>query len=136
MPPAVREKLVTSRLPPVETTQSSALRAILSHRFHYGVLLLFHFFYSIYLRLRLIYHTLVNKIYSMVYYHHRTPELIKRDVQNLARLPGHLSVALELENGDKVAGLDTLIDDMAEIIAWCASAGIFTVSVYEKTGQC
>ena len=135
MPPAVREKLVSSRLPPVEPTHKSALRAFISHRFHYAVLLLFHFFYSIYLRLRLIYHTLANKTYSTVYYHHRTPELIKRDVQNLARLPGHLSVALELENGDKVAGLDTLIDDMAEIIAWCASAGIFTLSVYEKTGQ-
>ena len=70
----------------------------------------------------------------MLYYHHRTPQLIQKDVAQLSRLPNHLSVILELDERDRVGGLDTLIDDVAEIACWCASAGVPLLSVYERTG--
>lgn len=72
----------------------------------------------------------------MLYYHHRTPQLIQKDIKQLSRLPNHLSVILENDQNDRLGGLDALIDDVAEIACWCASAGIPMLSVYEKTGGC
>jgi dehydrodolichyl diphosphate syntase complex subunit NUS1 len=72
---------------------------------------------------------------AILYYHHRTPELIQKDVKGLSRLPEHLSVILKLEDGGRGgAGLEALVDEVAEIAAWCACAGIPTLSVYEQTG--
>lgn len=57
------------------------------------------------------------------------------DVKALRRLPEHLSVVLKLEDGGRGgAGLETLVDEVAEIAAWCACVGIPTLSVYENTG--
>jgi dehydrodolichyl diphosphate syntase complex subunit NUS1 len=78
----------------------------------------------------------VDRVFAILYYHHRTPELIKKDVKGLQRLPEHLSVILKLEEGAKGgAGLEILVDEVAEIAAWCACAGIPTLSIYEKTGK-
>lgn len=33
------------------------------------------------------------------------------------------------------AGLEVLVDEVAEIAAWCACVGIPMLSVYEKTGM-
>lgn len=42
---------------------------------------------------------------------------------------------LKLEDGGRGgAGLEALVDEVAEIAAWCACAGIPTLSVYEQTG--
>lgn len=89
-----------------------------------------------YIRIRQTYHAVTDRIYSVLYYHHRTPELIERDVKGLSRLPKHLSVILELEdNGRGGAELERLVNEAADISAWCASAGISQLSIYEKTGQ-
>jgi dehydrodolichyl diphosphate syntase complex subunit NUS1 len=73
---------------------------------------------------------------AILYYHHRTPELIQKDVKGLSRLPEHLSVILKLEDGGRGgAGLEALVDELAEIAAWCTCVGIPMLSVYEKTGQ-
>lgn len=75
-------------------------------------------------------------IYSVLYYHHRTPALIERDVKGLSRLPKHLSVILSLEDGaSSGAELERLVNEAADIAAWCASAGIPRLSIYEKTGK-
>jgi len=56
-------------------------------------------------------------------------------VKGLSRLPKHLSVILELEgNGRGGAELERLVNEAADISAWCASAGIPQLSIYEKTG--
>jgi len=74
-------------------------------------------------------------VFAILYYHHRTPELIQKDVKGLSRLPEHLSVILKLEDEAKGgAGLEGLVDEVAEIAAWCACAGISTLSIYERTG--
>lgn len=46
-----------------------------------------------------------------------------------------MSVILELKGEERgAAGLDGLMDEVAEISAWCACVGIPMLSVYEKTG--
>ncbi|KAI9783880.1 MAG: hypothetical protein M1816_001132 [Peltula sp. TS41687] len=91
--------------------------------------------FSVYLWFRQTYHALLDLTFSMLYYHHRTPELIERDVKALGRLPDHLSVILTLRDNVRAGkALETLMDEAAEIVAWCAAAGIPTLSVYEKSG--
>lgn len=75
-----------------------------------------------------------DRILAILYYHHRTPELIQKDVKGLDRLPKHLSVILKLEDGGR-GGLEALVDEVAEISAWCACVGIPMLSVYEQTGK-
>ena len=95
-----------------------------------------HTIFSIYIRIRLAYHAVKDRIFAILYYHHRTPELIQKDVKGLSRLPTHLSVILKLEDGGKGgAGLEALVDEMAEIAAWCACVGIPHLSVYEQSGM-
>jgi hypothetical protein len=62
--------------------------------------------------------------------------LIKKDVKGLKRLPEHISVILKLEDGVKGgASLEVLVEEVAEIAAWCACVGIQMLSVYERTGR-
>lgn len=91
--------------------------------------------FSIYIRIRQYYYGILDRAFSVLYYHHRTPGLIKRDLRSLTRLPEHLSVILTLENeGQDGKALERLVDDAAELAAWCACAGIPMLSIYEKTG--
>ena len=95
-----------------------------------------HIIFSIYVRLRQIYHALYDRVCAVLYYHHRTPELIKRDVKPLSRVPKHLSVILDLPpEGGKNDALETLLNDACELVAWSASAGVPMLSIYEKTGK-
>lgn len=81
------------------------------------------------------YHAVKDRILAILYYHHRTPELIQKDVKGLSRLPQHLSVILRLEDGGRGgAALEALVDEVAEIAAWCACVGIPLLSVYEQSG--
>ena len=95
--------------------------------------------FSAYIRIRQTYHILLDRVFAILYYHHRAPELIQQDVRNLSRIPEHLSVILELkgeEGGTRgTAGLEVLMDEVAEISAWCSCVGIPMLSVYEKTGM-
>lgn len=111
------------------------MRRFLRRQFHLLIFIVVHALFSLYIRLRQAYHTVGNCIYSIYYYHHRTPELIQRDVKGLSRLPNHISVVLTLED-HKRDGTERLIDEAANIAAWCASAGIPHLSIYEKTGMC
>lgn len=99
------------------------------HTFLFSVI---HFFFSIYVRIRKLYRALIGRIFSVLYYHHRTPELIQKDVKALDRMPKHLSVVLQYNPEE---GLEGLVNDVAEISAWCASAQIPMLSVYEKSGM-
>ena len=121
-----------------------------SHRFHHkqrirpAIRLLIHSilfniihtFFSLYIRTRQAYHAIVNQVLAVLYYHHRTPELIKKDVNRLTKVPKHLSIILQLppEGGEKDR-LETLMNDACEIAAWSASAGVPLLSIYEKTGE-
>ncbi|PWW76550.1 Undecaprenyl diphosphate synthase [Tuber magnatum] len=134
-PPEVleRERALLARLPAADLSREKPIRNFLATRFYKFVLLTIHLLFGIYLKLRWAYHNILNRGLSILYYHHRTPQLIRKDVKELeerGKLPEHVSVILEYERG----GLDTLIDEVSEISCWCASAGIKTLSVYEQTG--
>jgi hypothetical protein len=111
------------------------IRNFLRSQLHLLVYIIIHTIFSVYIKFRQAYHAVRDRIYSVLYYHHRTPELIERDVKRLSRLPKHLSVILSLEDGGRSgAELERLVNEAAEIAAWCASAGISRLSIYEKTG--
>ncbi|KAI9760730.1 MAG: hypothetical protein M4579_001468 [Chaenotheca gracillima] len=170
-----RERLAKPFLPPVSSEDADedddepspglinrSLRRLkpihdfLLSQLHHLIYTILHTVFSIYIRIRQGYNVTVDRVLAILYYHHRTPELIKRDVQNLNRLPEHLSVILSFADEDAFrdgrkpgidhdrpgsrdgvaspAELEALIDDVAEISAWCACAGIPRLSVYESTG--
>jgi len=107
----------------------------LKNQLHALLFVIVHTIFSIYIRIRQAYHAVVDRIFAILYYHHRTPELIMKDVKGLKRLPEHLSVILKLEDGARGgAGLEALVDEVAEVAAWCACVGIPMLSVYERTG--
>lgn len=111
------------------------VRDFLRNQLHLLVYTIIHTIFSVYIKFRQAYHAVRDRIYSVLYYHHRTPELIERDVKGLSRLPKHLSVVLSLEDdGRGGAELERLVNEASEIAAWCASAGISQLSIYEKTG--
>lgn len=106
------------------------------HILHVLIFSIIHIIFSAYVRLRQIYHALVDRALAVLYYHHRTPELIKRDVKGLSRVPKHLSVILDLPpEGGKKDGLETVLNDACELAAWSASAGVPMLSIYERTGK-
>jgi undecaprenyl pyrophosphate synthase len=56
-------------------------------------------------------------------------------VQQLPKKPKHVSMILTLDDsGKRSDAKEKLLNEVAEITAWCASAGIPFLSVYEKTG--
>lgn len=139
--PKQRENLIKPYLPSPPTPSRSSsqspwrIRALIKHQIHFFVFTIIHTLFSLYIRLRQTYHALVDRVFAILYYHHRAPELIQQDVRGLSRIPEHLSVILELKGEERGStGLERLIDEVAEISAWCACVGIPMLSVYEKTG--
>ena len=145
-----REKLVKPYLPQPQSPATATsqhngvkhakkrrqkrIRPFLKSKLHFLAYFVVHLIFGIYIRLRQTYHAVIDRVLALLYYHHRTPELIQKDVKNLSRLPEHLSVILTLK-GEEDGGLEALMDDVAELSAWCASAGIPLLSVYEKSGM-
>ncbi|EDU50755.1 Di-transpoly-cis-decaprenylcistransferase [Pyrenophora tritici-repentis] len=109
------------------------VRSFLYFAIYHVVALIF----SIFFRFRRAYRLVRGKVVSLLKYHHRTPEFIAHDVKDLDKLPRHLSVIVEYQEDDGsqgTAGLEGLVNDVCEIAAWAASAGIPLLSVYERTG--
>ncbi|KAI1500095.1 Decaprenyl diphosphate synthase-like protein [Biscogniauxia marginata] len=142
-----REELVKNYLPAAPERSRSSSRNRKQSSSHFGIrkllksqLYIFlyafiHAIFSVYLRIRVAYHVVTDRILSILKYHHNTPDYIRRDVSALDRLPRHLSVILTLEEGGRGGdGLEKLVNEVSEVAAWCASAGIPRLSVYEKTG--
>ncbi|KAK1757496.1 putative undecaprenyl pyrophosphate protein [Echria macrotheca] len=134
-PPPPRTNSQRAEAKAREKRSRFGVRRFLRMQLHLLVFTLIHAFFSLYIRTRQAYHAIVNRVYSVFHYHHRTPGLIQKDVKGLDKLPRHLSVILTLEDhGRGGAGLEKLVNDAAELAAWCASAGIPQLSIYEKSG--
>ncbi|PLB48573.1 Undecaprenyl diphosphate synthase [Aspergillus steynii IBT 23096] len=114
------------------TTRKTPIRTFLKSQLHHLIYSVIHIIFGIAVRLIQVYHAVLDRILAVVYHHHRTPELIRKDVKNLDRLPEHLSVILSLRAGDDALAI--LMDEVAELAAWSVSAGIPVLSVYEKNG--
>ncbi|EAS36970.1 ditrans,polycis-polyprenyl diphosphate synthase [Coccidioides immitis RS] len=139
--PAERERLLKPYLPEPRISSARSrsrkarpkpIRTFLKNKLYFLIYFLIHIFFSIYIRLRQSYHAVVDRVLAICYYHHRTPELIRKDVRDLGRLPEHLSIVLTMRKDDE--GLEVLMDEVAELVAWSSCVGIPTLSVYEKTG--
>ena len=113
------------------------IRKFLKAQLHVLLFLAIHTLFSLYIRARETYRATLFRLSAVLHHHHRSPELIRKDVRGLSRLPRHLSVILERRAEDdygEEAGLEALLDQVAEVSAWCACAGIPMLSVYERTG--
>ncbi|KAI6822180.1 Undecaprenyl diphosphate synthase [Hortaea werneckii] len=114
---------------------TSRVRPAIRQLLHWTLFAIIHTLFSVYIRLRQVYHAIVDRLFALLYYHHRTPELIQRDVKGLSKVPNHLSVVLELSpEGGKKDRLETLMNDACEVAAWSACSGIPMLSIYEQTG--
>jgi len=136
--PSRRSKSDTSAVRLDEKPKSHSrlgIRKYLKTQLHLLVYTIVHTIFSVYIRFRQAYHAVKDRTFAILYYHHRTPELIQKDVRGLSRLPEHVSVILKLEDGGRGGtGLEALVDEVGDIAAWCACAGIPMLSIYEKTG--
>ncbi|KAJ2903313.1 nuclear undecaprenyl pyrophosphate synthase-like protein [Zalerion maritima] len=137
---AQQQRKISQRnsIPPPKTSSASSsrfgVRRFIRSQIHLLTFAIIHIVFSIYIRIRQAYHTVLDKVVSVFAHHHNTPELIQRDVSPLTKLPKHLSVVLKLEDHGRGAGLEKLVNEVANIAAWCASAGIPVLSVYERSG--
>lgn len=112
------------------------VRRFLKQMLYVVVYTIIHTCFSLYIRIRQAYHGVKDHAYSVLKYHHRAPDIIARDCQDLKRRPKHLSVILKLEdNGRGGAELEQLVNEVTDICAWSASAKIPVLSIYEKTGM-
>ncbi|KAK8181377.1 Decaprenyl diphosphate synthase-like protein [Phyllosticta citribraziliensis] len=120
---------------PSRPMKKKPMRDFVRQQLHFILYTLIQTVFSVYVRLRIVYHAIVDRIFATLYYHHRSPELIQKDIKHLQRLPKHLSIILDFNDDEqRGAGLEGLVNDISEVAAWCASAGIPALSVYEKTG--
>lgn len=102
---------------------------------HIAIHVIIQFIFGIYIRMRQIFNACIQKFLTIRHYHHRTPAYIQKDTQNLSRIPQHLSILLRYDpRADDETGLETLIDEVAELCAWSTAAGVPLLSIYEKTG--
>ncbi|PHH65477.1 hypothetical protein CDD81_2257 [Ophiocordyceps australis] len=133
--PPTSEVPALSKSPSVQRRPSLGVRRFLHTQLHVLVFILLHGLFSLYIRIRQTVNVVCYRISSVMYYHHATPEYIRRDVMGLSRRPKHLSAILRAENIQRSkTDLERLIDETAELATWCACAEIPMLSIYEKTG--
>ncbi len=108
------------------------VRPFLASKLHFVVYFLIQVIYGVTIRLIHFYHACIHRVVAVMHYHHRTPEYIQKDVRELSRIPQHLSVILRFQ-AEEDGGLESLMDEVAELCAWSAAAGIPLLSVYEKS---
>lgn len=128
-----RSRATTSSSQRRQKPRKKPIRTFLKSQLYRLTYAITHIFFGIVVRLLQAYHAVVDRVFAIVYHHHRTPELIRKDVRGLKRLPEHLSVILTLQKEDDA--LAVLMDEVAELAAWSACAGIPQLSVYEKSGK-
>lgn len=99
------------------------------------ILLAVFFFMSFSRNIQFVYHKACLRFFSMAYYPNKTPQVIRDDVTKLSKIPKHVSCIVNLRTEDSEnGGVDGLVGDISELAAWCLSAGIPTLTVYEYNG--
>ena len=140
-----RASIITPYLPPPQSITAKMaskqpsrkghkrrVRPFLASKLHFVVYFLIQLIYGITIRFINIYHAFIHRVIAVMHYHHRTPEYIQKDVKELNRIPQHLSVILRFQ-AEEDGGLESLMDEVAELCAWSVAAGIPLLSVYEKS---
>ncbi|KAI1818441.1 Undecaprenyl diphosphate synthase [Poronia punctata] len=144
--PDQREELIKNYLPAPPSRQRSSshvtkrasshfgIRRFLKAQFYALFYIIIHAIFSLYIRVRIAYRAVSNRVVAVLKHHYNSPEYIARDVGALNKLPKHVSIILTLENDGKRDALEKLVNEVAEVAAWCAASRIPRLSVYEKTG--
>ncbi|KAJ5645115.1 hypothetical protein N7507_011126 [Penicillium longicatenatum] len=114
-----------------------ATRNVLIHimpeiKLYYLVYLIMHMIFGIIERSIQAYHAVIGHTLAIANRNQQAPELVQKDISGLKKLPRHLSVILTQDTTNN--GLEVLMDEVAELAAWSACAGITQLSVYENTG--
>lgn len=110
------------------------LKSFIAEQIYILVHTLVQLLFSLYLWLRRSYHAVVYRLLDLRHYHYRNPAYIESDAKRLDKLPGHLSVIFELQEGSRHSARQ-LANNASEIAAWTAAAGIPVLSIYESTGE-
>lgn len=99
---------------------------------NHSILLILFFNISIYKNIQYIYRIMCLKLINLAYYPNKTPQIIRDDVNKLTKIPKRLSCIVNLKDeDDENGGVDGLINDISEIVAWTLSSGIPQLSIYE-----
>ncbi|KOH00187.1 ditrans,polycis-polyprenyl diphosphate synthase [Saccharomyces eubayanus] len=81
------------------------------------------------------YNKMKLRIFSIIYNHAYTPQLIRQDVVSLKKIPKRLAAILEIKPvGDVGGGVTGLLNDASEIVCWTVSAGIKHLVLYDYDG--
>ncbi|KAJ5792644.1 uncharacterized protein N7503_008622 [Penicillium pulvis] len=115
-----------------KATRNTFARIMLQVKIYHLIYIIMHKIFDIIEHSIQAYYLVISHTLSTIYRDHRTPELINEDVSDLKKIPQHLSVILTVHTAKNDLG--TLMDEVAELAAWSACAGIMQLSVYEKTG--
>lgn len=134
--PAPSPLKVISRM--VASSQLSGTRRTVESRLAFYVLhstlQVFYLFISAIHMVISMFRHLKLRILMMFYHHNRTPQLIRSDVSQLAKIPGHVAAILNLREHEEGGGIDGVLDEAGELAAWSTGAGIKTLTLYERTG--
>lgn len=131
--PDMKSKSSQKKSKTKQKPKSTPIRTFLRQQIHRLIYVFIHICLGFYIRISQTIAAVTDRVLAVTYYHHRSPELIARDVKGLSRMPEHLSVLLKLRKREEDA-LQTLMDETAELAAWTTCAGIPVLSVYERTG--
>lgn len=105
------------------------------HYINHSILLVIFFVISIYKNYLYVYRRIRLKGYNLWYYPNKSPSIIRNDVNKLSKIPKRLSCILDFKDeDDENGGIDGLINDISELVAWSISAGILELNVYEYNG--
>lgn len=114
----------------VNTSLSMVINSI-----NHWILLMVFFIISIYKNYLYMYRRIRMRILNLAYYPNNSPQIIRDDVNKLAKIPKRVSCLLNLKDEDEEnGGIDGLINDISELVAWSISAGIVELNIYEING--
>lgn len=118
-----------------QSTSIAALTASALYSLRHAILLGIFFLFSIVRNIQFVYNKACLRLFSMAYYPNKSPQVIRDDVSKLGKIPRRISCIVDLRSDDdENGGVEGLIADIAELAAWCLSAGIPSLSVYEYNG--
>lgn len=119
----------------MSTASSNGMIALASFYLKHTILLAVFFLMSIVRNLQFVYHKACLRFYSMAYYPNKTPQVIRDDVVKLSKIPKRVSCIVNLRaDDDENGGIEGLVADISELAAWCLSAGIPSLTIYEYNG--
>lgn len=107
----------------------------LSYHLRHAILLSVFFLMSIMRNFQYVYRKLLLRVFSMTYYPNKSPQVIREDVSKLGKLPKRISCIVSLRSDDdENGGCEGVMGDIAELAAWCLSAGVPSLTIYEYNG--